>query len=297
MKISITLIASLLSLTTLYAQPVLNSDNLNTGLSFHLYLLSNVNTANLVATGANVSWDLSSATATLSGTADFLEMSDTPYEDEYPEANFAMRFSQPAGTFQYSLFNLTESVFEEVANNVGTDDPVSFLNPRTTLVFPFTFSLFNSDDYQKENQNVKTTENTYDAFGTLITNPTSFTDIVRINTSDDGSTGITWWKSNPVAPLFRGTSEGFVLWELTSTTGINEVPQNSLFEMYPNPAADELHIMNRVPISRMDVFNSTGQLQFSTTQSNIDISGLKSGVYLLKAWSENGTASQRFIKQ
>lgn len=297
MKKIYTFVASLLVMTSLFAQPVMNSTDLHTGYAFNQYSLSNVNTAILMPSGANITWDLSTTTATLIGTVDFLEMSETPYQSEYPATNFAMKFMLTGGTTDYSLFNLTNSVFEEVANNVGTDNPVSFLNYRTTLVFPFTFNLSNTDTYQKENQNVKTIINTYDAYGTFIANGNVNNNIIRILMDDDGNMGPVWWRSSPMVPIFRASSEGFILWEITSSpTGIREFSSSPLFEMYPNPATNELHILNKEFLSKIEIYNSAGQFQFSTNQSVIDISALKSGTYFLKAWSGKGSASQQFIK-
>lgn len=298
MKKIYTLFASLFVITTIIAQPILNSEDLHTGYSFNQYSLSNVNTANLMPSGANVTWDLSATTATLIGTADFLEMSATPYQGEYPEANFAMKFTPTGFTPNYSLFNLSNTVFEEVANNVGTDNPVSFLNYRTTLVFPFTFNLSNTDTYQKENQEVKTITNTYDSYGAFIANDTTTNNVVRIYTDDDSNIAPVWWCSSPLVPLFRANSEGFILWQITSTTtGIKEVYSNQVFDMYPNPATCELHILNKEKISRMEVYNTAGQFQFSTNRSIIDISGLDKGIYFLKAWSGISNVSQKFIKE
>ena len=67
--------------------------------------------------------------------------------------------------------------------------------------------------------------------------------------------------------------------------------------MFPNPATDELHIINKKVITKIDVLNITGQLQFSVNQSVIDISNLAAGVYVIKAFGENSIAVQKFIKQ
>ncbi|MBK6963265.1 MAG: T9SS type A sorting domain-containing protein [Bacteroidales bacterium] len=298
MKQLYTFFASLFLISNLAAQPVLNSEDLHTGYSFNQYSLSNVNTADLMPSGANITWDLSTTTATLIGTTEFLEMSETPFAAEYPEANFAMKFTPTGFPSDYSLFNHTATIFEEVANNVGTDNPVSFLNYRTTLVFPFTFNLTNTDMYQKENQEVKIVTSTYDSYGTFIANDTVTNNVVRIFTDDDTNIAPVWWSSSPLVPLFRANSEGFVLWQITSTTtGIKEAYNNLLFDMYPNPATSELHILNKEKISRMEVYNAAGQFQFSTNRSIIDISILEKGVYFLKAWSGIGSVSQKFIKE
>jgi hypothetical protein len=298
MKKLFTFFVTFISIAKMFAQPVLNSADLHTGHSFSLYSLSNVNTADLMPSGANITWDLSATTATLSGTSEFLEMSETPYQSEYPAANFAIKFTLTGVPSYYSLFNHTNTAFEEVANNVGTSGPVSFLNYRTALVFPFTFNLSNTDTYQKENQEVKTITNTYDAFGTFIANDTITNDVVRIFANDNDNIGVLWWNSSPVVPLFQASSEGFILWQLTSTTtGIKEVYSNQLFDMYPNPATNVLHILNKEKISLIEVFNAAGQFQFSTNQSVIDISGLEKGIYFLKARSEKGNVTQKFIKE
>ncbi|MFH1121236.1 MAG: T9SS type A sorting domain-containing protein [Bacteroidota bacterium] len=298
MKKLFTLFLAFISFNEISAQPVLNSADLHTGYSFNQYSLSNVNTANLMPSGANVTWDLSTTTATLIGTTDFLEMSETPFAAEYPEANFAMKFTTAGFPDNYSLFNHTATILEEVANNVGTDNPVSFLNYRTTVVFPFTFNLSNTDTYQKENQNVKTISNTYDAYGTFIANDTVTNNVVRIFTDDDTNIAPSWWGSSPMVPLFRANSDGFILWQITSTTtGMLEVFSNSLFDMYPNPATDVLHILNKEIISLIEVYNAAGKLQFTTNQSVIDISSLEKGIYFLNAVSSKGMVSQKFIKK
>ncbi len=297
MRKTSTLIALLIPLTTLFAQPVINSTDLHTGLSFNLYSLSNVNTANLATSGANITWDVSATTATLAGTVDFLEMSATPYAIEYPAANFAMKFTV-GGSSQYSLFNLSNTVLEEVANNVGSASPVSFTNYRTSLVFPFTFGLSNTDTYQKSTQNVKTILNTYDSYGTFITSTKTYSNVVRILIEDDGNQSINWWNTAPLHPLFQASSGGFILWELTAnTTGVSEPVRNPLFDLYPNPANDQLNIINKELISKIEVYDIAGKLQFSSTKSPLDIRNLKKGTYFLKAYSAKGIVSQKFIKE
>ncbi|NTW23673.1 MAG: T9SS type A sorting domain-containing protein [Lentimicrobium sp.] len=298
MKKLFILFLTFISVSEMYAQPILNSADLHTGYSFNQYSLSNVNTADLMPSGANITWDLSTTTATLIGTSDLLEMSETPFAAEYPEANFAIKFTQIGLPANYSLFNHTATIFEEVANNVGTDNPVAFLNYRTTLVFPFTLNLSNTDTYQKENQEVKTITNTYDAYGTFIANDTVANNVVRIFANDDTNIAPVWWSSSPLVPLFRANSEGFILWQITSTpTGVKEIFSNQLFDMYPNPASDLLHILNKEKISLIEIYNGAGQFQFSTNQSIIDISGLDKGIYFLKALSGKGSISQKFIKE
>lgn len=286
-----------MGLTAAIAQPVLYSDSLHTGISFNLYNLTNVNTANLATAGAAVTWDISGATATLFGTADFMDMASTPYAAQYPAANFAMRFIPIGSSELYSLFTLTTSSLNEVANNVGTPNETSFIDPRETLVFPFIYNTSSTDVYQKTGQGQKVIVNNYESYGTLVTSFGTTNNIVRITTTDNGNTSLNFWGISPLVPMFQASSSGFTLWESTGLTGISTTVTNELFDMYPNPAINELHIVNKQLLSKIEIINSAGAIQITTTQSRIDISMLASGVYFVKAYTAGKVISQKFIKQ
>ena len=289
-------LASLLSFVSIYAQPILHSDSLHTGHSFNLYSLSGVNVANLTPIGANVSWDISTAIATLSGTADFQDMAATPYAVQYPLANFAMKFTFGAVT-QYSLFILSASKLDEIANNVGAT-AVDFIDYRTAIFFPYTYGATNTDSYQKTAQVVKSITNTYTGYGTLITNPTTFPNMVQSTMDDNGTTNASWWNSAPLVPVLQITNGSFTLWQQTAgPNALIEYYSNPAFDLYPNPATSTIQVINKDLISTLEIFNLAGQFQFSTNQSNIDISMLCPVFYLLKATTSRGTTSQRFMKK
>lgn len=297
MKKIFTIISFVISLAICKAQPVINSGGLVPGSTFNLYSLSNVNTANLTSSGANVYWDLSAATATLIGTATTEDMSANPFASQYPNANFAFKFTPTGGPSIYSLFSLTSSVLEEVANNVGSPSETSFIDYRTALVFPFTFNLTDNDAYQKNGQGVKSITNTYDAYGTLVVGTTTFSNVIRIMSVDDGNTSINVWSTSPIVPIFQASSSGFTLWETTSTSNISTTNfNNSLFDLYPNPATNQIKIINKKIISSIEIINSQGQILITTKNSSIDISQLESGIYFVKAYSNDGIYSERFIK-
>lgn len=281
----------------MYAQPVLHSDSLHTGQTFNLYLLSGVNIANLTAVGPNASWDISAATATLAGTAEFQDMASTPYAAQYPAANFAMKFTMGANT-QYSLFKLSPARLEEVANNVGAA-AVDFIDYRTAIFFPYTYNATDTDTYQKTAQPVKTITNTYSGYGDLITNPNTFANTVKSMMNDDGNTNVSWWNSSPLVPLLQVTNGNFTLWKQTGApTGLIDYSANTAFDLYPNPSTNNLHIINKRLITQMDIYNAAGQFLFSAKSSVIDISMLKSGIYYLKAITKDGDVqAQKFIKQ
>ncbi len=284
--------------TALCAQPTLQSSDLTTGKHFNLYTLGNVTPSSLTMTGANVTWNLSTSNATLIGTADFQDMSSTPYAAVYPTANFAMKFT--VGTnITYSLFNLTSSVLEEVANNVGTSNPTSFLDYRTALLFPYSFNMSNTDTYQKSGQSATTITHIYDSFGTLTLPSGNVTGLIRDYSTDNG-TGTSqalWWNASPVYPVLQGDNNGVTLWQVAAASGITEQEKALSFQLYPNPCTTELHVLNQQPIIKLEVFNITGHMLITSHQSLIDIAALPAGVYFVRVTFAGKTESSKFIKQ
>lgn len=66
--------------------------------------------------------------------------------------------------------------------------------------------------------------------------------------------------------------------------------------IYPNPTTDRIFIKN-VEVQRVDVLNSMGQIVRSVlpTDNSVDLSGLASGLYLLRMETENGVESAKVV--
>jgi hypothetical protein len=73
-------------------------------------------------------------------------------------------------------------------------------------------------------------------------------------------------------------------------TGIAEM-NNSLIQVYPNPAKDIIRITNidNIQIESISLFDLKGQKlrEFEKTETELDISGISTGIYLLKLTYEN----------
>ncbi|HEU0136452.1 MAG TPA: T9SS type A sorting domain-containing protein [Flavobacterium sp.] len=86
---------------------------------------------------------------------------------------------------------------------------------------------------------------------------------------------------------------------ITSLATANSTSDNFIF--YPNPAKNELHISSKsgVEVQSVNIYNLLGQLVLTIGQpiNVIDISNLNTGNYFLKIFSENGTSTEKFIKQ
>lgn len=107
------------------------------------------------------------------------------------------------------------------------------------------------------------------------------------NITDGGST-------NALAVSFK--LNGTVL-------GLDSNDFSSQIEMYPNPVKNDLYITNPILSSEygIEIFDMTGRLVHTSKPDyilnlNINVADLKSGNYLLKLNTENGTAIKKFIK-
>ena len=71
-------------------------------------------------------------------------------------------------------------------------------------------------------------------------------------------------------------------------------------EVYPNPVSDKLYVETELDVEEIMVYDVYGRQQ-STDNSQqtlgIDVSGLNSGVYMLKVMTENGEFVSRFVKK
>lgn len=85
-----------------------------------------------------------------------------------------------------------------------------------------------------------------------------------------------------------------------ATNGISEVKKGVL-NVYPNPVQNELFVeLENEEITQMDILNLSGQVVKSignNASKSIDVSALTQGVYFLKVHTENGTSTNRFVKQ
>ena len=81
--------------------------------------------------------------------------------------------------------------------------------------------------------------------------------------------------------------------------GVEEL--TSSFNIYPNPVSDMLFIETEVEIEEVSIFDIYGRRQelsaVSSQPSAIDVSGLSSGIYFVKAVTSECEAVKRFVKK
>ena len=69
-------------------------------------------------------------------------------------------------------------------------------------------------------------------------------------------------------------------------------PQNSSFEVYPNPSSDLITI-ELLSEETIEIYDITGILVLTSSRKQVNIQHLKAGIYLIK----KGKQASRFVKE
>lgn len=74
--------------------------------------------------------------------------------------------------------------------------------------------------------------------------------------------------------------------------------EDDLFQVivHPNPVKDILNIQTESPLDRVELYNLQGQLMTTTTDSIIDITGFKTGMYILKIHNQEAQQTLKIVK-
>lgn len=87
-------------------------------------------------------------------------------------------------------------------------------------------------------------------------------------------------------------------YEYNSALSVSDNNMSTTFSVYPNPTRGILNITTEEQLEKIEVYNYIGQKVIESTQLQINITQLNSGMYLLKVYGENGQVGiKRFIKQ
>ena len=98
----------------------------------------------------------------------------------------------------------------------------------------------------------------------------------------------------------RGLSETEInnLKDANTLSNVNFATNNLNFTLYPNPANSILNIDLISEIKSVEIYSLLGQKMFSSTQKQLNISNLASGIYMLKVQDMNGAiATQKLVKE
>lgn len=107
----------------------------------------------------------------------------------------------------------------------------------------------------------------------------------------------TWDMSCNTAQKY-GETEDYTV-RITSLA-VNDVKKSSV-QLFPNPTSDMLNISADRPISQVAIFNMLGQKvmekTINSTQSQLNVSALKTGVYILQTTTDGTQENINFIKK
>ena len=78
---------------------------------------------------------------------------------------------------------------------------------------------------------------------------------------------------------------------------LNKLPQNTL-QLFPNPVNDFLNLNSNFIIDSIEIYNLQGVLINQMSYSEIiNLSGLKSGIYIIKLIGSEAIALEKIIKR
>ncbi|MEN8826496.1 MAG: BspA family leucine-rich repeat surface protein, partial [Wenyingzhuangia sp.] len=86
------------------------------------------------------------------------------------------------------------------------------------------------------------------------------------------------------------------VWGTCPSLGINDQKLTNI-SIYPNPVNDKLFVQGVLYVSEISIYDVLGKLVLSkTTSSELDVSNLKKGIYLIKIKDQQKETIQKFIK-
>lgn len=102
---------------------------------------------------------------------------------------------------------------------------------------------------------------------------------------------------NPCVGNTYGQAEDYTV-NVNSQLAVNEtIKKNSSLKVYPNPVSDILNISSDSKVKLVKIYDASGKNVLETEKTNINVSGLTSGTYIVSVQTENGIQSSKIIKK
>jgi hypothetical protein len=310
-------IASLLT-GKILGQPILTASNTNFNIGDAFHYHAALYTSSPGSAGANQTWNFSTLGTGLAMTDSIVQPYTTTYGSSYPSANKSFTYS----SYFYYYFTNNDSIIYH--GGEGGSWSITFSDPQKILSYPFSYDSTFVDTYSGLSNsagtlttNVGTITVTGDGYGTLQLPYGNITNVLRVktvkdqaNTTSGNTTYVTltsyqWYLPGihrPVLSLTYNSGTYSTMYISQSDfVGIENIREyiNDI-SFYPNPAIDNLTIETPAQ-AIIEILNTEGQIlkSFNTNDktTTIDISGLTSGMYFVKAKMENGFVVKKFMKE
>lgn len=286
-------------------------------------------TFNASQSGANQTWDFSTATGTAE-TTNVINLASSSEPSNYPSASFVFKTIETA-TENYLSSSSSDLSIE--GNYVPGTARVIYSDKQEYLKFPITYNNVFNETFAGVVENIAesqtydragTIEITADAYGDLILPYGTIDNVLRVKVvikSIDVYMGFTlpettitsyyWYNTFNKYPLastsdvdYSGSIISSYAYYLSQSDLVLETKNPELVEtninVYPNPTKDIVYIKNDSHNSlRIDILDITGALVKSITISNgknsVDVSNLQSGAYLMKYINESQIYTKKLV--
>ena len=274
------------------------------------------------SSGIGVTWDLSAMNNTWQQAVTVGVASD----GAYPNADIYVD-----NVSETLFYKTTDTLIEEVGiiglaiGYFTISDPLIFMKFPITPAYSYSDAFVHS--FTSNNGHnmtaVGNVQNEFSGYGTLITPFGTFTDVVRIKststtTTTDNVNGNTyhqtktiynWYKAgvhHELVTIGDGNNDsqpfyGVYYFDVPANLGLEENASTHL-SLSPNPSSDVVTIKSDELITGIEFYTVSGELSLThsmneSNTSEIAISSLHSGMYLVKVYGKDGYVSvQRIIK-
>jgi PKD repeat protein len=134
--------------------------------------------------------------------------------------------------------------------------------------------------------------------------------LLRMRIAGNGKTDITNTMINGIDKFYVGDIKDFGIYitdTSVTTLGIDSIPTTGIENsFYPNPVNDILNINSKTEIERIEIYNLLGQLvhtekynhsNFNATVTQVDLSKLENGMYIITLFANNEKSSFKILKK
>ena len=291
------------------AQPVLNATDFEKELSITQYE-GNISGFQPGNAGANQTWDFSGLSLTLKNenqTFNTVAVATAISASSFPDSNYCLTTK---GTDDYSniidfymFYNLSETSFEGAGSSwPGSID--KYTDTQKIFQFPYTYNTEINDTYQStSHENPISFTSVYDAYGTLIMPFGTYTNVIRVKSTEGIYVGYLWYHTNPYFPIMGGdftNDSSLQVFKNTTGLGGNPIEPKKAMAIFPNPAHAELNVQlpEQQTLDRVAITDVTGKIVLKQDQNlnQINVSHLANGLYFIEVHSGMEKFVTKFIK-
>lgn len=312
-------IALTLSISAI-AQPIINMADVtpNIGEQFTTHTTTYTSPG---ASGAGVTWNFASLTASNNYSYSYSNPSGTPFSSNFSGATTCIITS--GTSYSYQKASSTE------LNDMGWASSTSgyfcnYSNPKLLMSFPFNYNATVNDTYYgaytagaSQIVNQGTIQYKYDGYGTLILPTGTINNVVRFKVTDAASNSSTtsgstftytqtqttymWLKPGEHCPVLyfsetvtvtngNSTTSNYAYYHTPNAIGIDENSNaNNNFKLYPIPASEKITLLiEDNTANSYEIVDITGKIIvenkniFNEKTISVNVESLADGIYFLK---------------